>query len=173
MKREEILDFIQIRFGALLEKSGLMVNDDILLVVSKSALTSLATFLKTAPELQFSTLMNHLGIDYRTSLAVVYNLYSAKLKQKITVKTYLTPEDPEIHSLERVFPGINWYERETYDLLGISFKGHSNLKRLLLPEDWEGYPLRKDYIYPDHYGGMDTGRADLLDSCLSRGEGNG
>jgi len=114
--------------------------------------------------------MNQLGADYGDRMAVIYNLYSPALKEKITVKVYLDREQPEIASLERAFPGIGWYERETYDMLGIRFSGHSNLKRLLLPEDWTGYPLRKDYVYPTNYNGIDTPREDLFGCGMPKAE---
>lgn len=140
-----------------------MKNNDTLVVVDRDSLVSVAELLKNDRDLGFTTLMNHLGVDYRDRMAVIYNLYSARLRKKVTIKVYLDREKPEAPTLEPLFPGVSWYERETYDLFGIRFIGHGNLKRLLLPEDWEGFPLRKDYVYPDSYNGIETKRADLLD----------
>ncbi len=140
-----------------------MKNDDIMVVVDKDHLVAAAKALKDDNRLQFVTLMNHLGADYRANMAVIYNLYSPLLRQKVTVKAFVEAAHPEVHSLESLFRGVNWYERETYDMLGIRFIGHNNLKRLLLPEDWTGFPLRKNYEYPTEYNGILTGRSDLLD----------
>lgn len=163
MQRNLLMETIQNRLGPVVLSLEPMKNEDLMVLIDRKDLVSAAGVLKNDPSLCFSTLMNHLGIDYGDRLAVVYNLYSPLLRQKITLKAFLGPDDLEVPSLERAFPGINWYERETFDLFGIRFIGHSNLKRLLLPDDWIGHPLRKDYAYPDSYNGMETGRADLLD----------
>jgi NADH-quinone oxidoreductase subunit C len=146
-----------------------MKNNDLMLVVDKDLLVFVTGILKNDPQFGFSTLMNHLGVDYGDRMAVIYNLYSAGLRRKITIKSYLDRGNPEAPSLEQQFRGITWYERETFDLLGIRFIGHSNLKRLLLPDDWEGHPLRKDYVYPATYNGMETTRVDLLDDSSPAG----
>jgi NADH-quinone oxidoreductase subunit C len=172
MDRAELISLISSRLGSALLSAAEMKNDDTLLVVDRKELVSAVGTLKNDPALGFSTLMNHLGADYRDKLAVIYNLWSPSLRKKITVKAYVDRNDPEAPSLERAFHGISWYERETYDLLGIRFTGHSNLTRLLLPDDWEGHPLRKDYVYPASYHGIETGRPDLLDEPASP-EGTG
>ena len=155
------------KLGEAVQSMEEMKNNDLMIVLdSKRLVTSMGT-LKNDPALGFSTLMNQLGVDYGDRFAVIYNLYSPVLRKKITVKVHLDREQPEIASLERAFPGISWFERETYDLLGIRFSGHSNMKRLLLPDDWEGYPLRKDYVYPSSYNGIDTSRKDMLDDADS------
>jgi len=170
VQQTDIIKAIKDRLGAAAQSVEEMKNNDIMVVVEKDSLVQAMHTLKTGEGLRFTTLMNQLGADYRDSLAVIYNLYSPTLRQKVTVKAFLDREQPEVHSLENLFRGINWYERETYDMLGIRFAGHNNLKRLLLPEDWSGFPLRKDYVYPESYGGIETGRTDLLDNPISAGK---
>jgi len=170
MEQDQLKNLIAKKLGASVRSMEQMKNDDLMIVLdAKEFVASLGT-LKNDPALCFSTLMNQLGVDYGDRMAAIYNLYSPALRTKITVKVFLDREQPELPSLERAFPGINWFERETYDMLGIRFSGHSNLKRLLLPEDWEGYPLRKDYVYPASYNGIETAREDLLDCGLSNAE---
>ncbi len=149
---------------------GDMKNNDLMVAVEAASLRDAAAVLKNDAALQFSTLMNHLGADYGDRLAVIYNLYSPLLRRKITLKAFVDREKPEVESLEPLFPGIGWFERETFDMLGIRFAGHLNLKRLLLPDDWEGFPLRKDYVYPAEYQSIETARADLIDD-MNRGDG--
>ncbi|MBI4842796.1 MAG: NADH-quinone oxidoreductase subunit C [Nitrospirae bacterium] len=156
-RRELIARLNEILKEALINISE-MPNNDILIEINKDEITSVMKTLKEGPSLKFDSLLNHLGADCKEGFAVIYNLYSFTLNQKITVKAYLGREAPEIASIESVFRGINWFERETFDMLGIRFTGHSNLKRLLLPPDWEGHPLRKDYVYPDEYHGIDNKR---------------
>jgi len=172
MERAELISLLSSRLGSALLSTAEMRNDDTLVVVDRKELVSAVGTLKNDPALGFTTLMNHLGADYRDKLAVIYNLWSPALRNKITVKVYLDRDTPEVPSLERAFHGISWYERETYDLFGIRFTGHSNLKRLLLPDDWEGHPLRKDYVAPQSYNGIETGRPDLLDEPAAA-EGTG
>ena len=76
---------------------------------------------------------------------MVYIFYSTSHKTYLTVRAGLDGESPSIRTLEKVYPSANWREREVYDLFGIHFEGHSDLRRLLLPPDWKGHPLRKDY----------------------------
>jgi NADH-quinone oxidoreductase subunit C len=76
---------------------------------------------------------------------VVYHLHSLERNQRIRLKCRLSGTNPEIDSLTGVWRGANWYEREVFDMFGIGFRNHPNLTRILMPIDWEGYPLRKDY----------------------------
>jgi NADH-quinone oxidoreductase subunit C len=79
---------------------------------------------------------------------VVYHLHSLERNERLRLKCRLGGENPEIDSVTGVWRGADWYEREVFDLFGIRFRNHPNLKRILMPEDWEGYPLRKDYPVP-------------------------
>ena len=81
---------------------------------------------------------------------VVYHLHSLDRNQRLRVKCRLSGTNPEIESVTNVWRAANWYERETYDMFGIVFRNHPNLVRILMPIDWEGYPLRKDYPVHGH-----------------------
>lgn len=76
---------------------------------------------------------------------VVYHLHSPERNERLRLKCRLPGANPEIDSVTVVWRGVNWYERETFDLFGIRFRNHPNLRRIMLPENWEGHPLRKDY----------------------------
>ena len=76
---------------------------------------------------------------------VVYNLYCHDRKQRLRLKSRISGDRPEIASVVPVWGTANWYEREVFDMFGIRFQGHPNLQRILMPEDWQGHPLRKDY----------------------------
>jgi len=76
---------------------------------------------------------------------VVYHLHSPARNQRLRLKCRLEGAHPEIDSMTGVWRGANWYERETFDLFGIKFRNHPDLRRIMMPEDWQGYPLRKDY----------------------------
>ena len=94
------------------------------------------------------------GADYKDRIEVVYVLYSMKHHHRYTLKCRLPREAPSVHSVEAVWGVANWHEREAYDMFGINFEGHSDLRRILCPDDWEGYPLRKDYKFPKSYREM-------------------
>jgi len=85
--------------------------------------------------------------DYPTEprFQVVYHLYSIEKKQFLRLKAALPGDDPTIDTVSGVWPAAGWHEREVFDLFGIVFKGHEDLRRIFMPDDWEGYPLRKDY----------------------------
>ncbi len=87
------------------------------------------------------------GVDWKTRFSVVYHLTSWTAMTTVEITVDLPREDPSVDSISLLYGGANWHEREAYDLLGIVFKGHPDLRRVLLPEWWEGHPLRKDYEY--------------------------
>ena len=89
------------------------------------------------------TAVDWLPSDPRFQLT--YHILSHALKQRVRLKTWVSEADPAIDSITSVFPGANFYEREVFDLFGIRFEGHPNLRRILMPEEWVGHPLRKDY----------------------------
>jgi NADH-quinone oxidoreductase subunit C len=96
-------------------------------------------------EMGFDNLSLITGIDYTDRFEVVYNFLSYSKKQSLVLKVVLDHTNPELVSLSSIWKVADWLERETYDLVGIKFTGHPNLKRILLPEGWMGHPLRKDY----------------------------
>jgi len=76
---------------------------------------------------------------------ILYQLFSTDLKSLIGLSVTLEGDKPEVQSIESVYPNANWHEREVFDMFGIDFSGHSDLRRILMPHDWEGHPLRRDY----------------------------
>ncbi len=127
---------------------------DPVIEVAPEAIARVAVFLKEAPELRLDTLMCLSGVDYGKSFAVAYHLFSLQHRHKVALKVMLTKEEPTLPTVEGVWKSANWFEREAYDLYGIIFSGHSDLRRILLPDDWEGHPMRKDWQYPASYRGV-------------------
>jgi NADH-quinone oxidoreductase subunit C len=106
-------------------------------------------------ELRFDYLMCLSGVDYNNgTLGTVYHLWSTTERHKIVLRANCTKDNPHIQSVSQVWGTADWHEREAYDMLGIVFDGHPDLRRILLPYDWEGHPLRKDYKVPEFYLGM-------------------
>lgn len=122
---------------------------------SPDSLLELAGKLKNDKALDFDFLMCITAIDDgdSKSFTIVYNFHSNKHSHSCEVRTQLALEE-EIPSLSDLWKAADWHEREAYDMMGILFKGHPDLKRILLPQDWEGYPLRKDYQVADYYHGV-------------------
>ena len=108
-------------------------------------LAAAARLLRDRPELAFDYLRGMAGTDYETHLEVVYVLRSLASGEELALKARTDRDAPSIPSVTPVWATANWHEREIYDLLGIEFPGHPDLRRILLPDDWVGYPLRKDY----------------------------
>jgi len=108
-------------------------------------------------ELHFETLGDLCAVDYPAlpAFCVVYHLQSYAHKMVFRLKCYLPREDKaSLPSMTSLFKAANWLEREAFDMVGIHFVGHPELRRILCPEDWVGHPLRKDYVTPDYYQGM-------------------
>jgi len=117
------------------------------LVVKSESLLEVATFLKTTPGLDFDYLTSITAVDYYDYFEVVYHLTSIKHNHSLVVKTRCYGRDnPVVPSVVSLWRGADFQEREIYDLMGISFNGHPNLKRIFLWEGFQGHPLRKDYL---------------------------
>ena len=127
-------------------------------VVEPAALVEICEHLKNDSETAFDCLSNESGVDYKDRIEVVYHLFSYKLRHQAVLKVKLPRENPSVPTLENIWNSANWMEREIYDLLGVTFEGHSDLRRILMPEDWEGHPLRKDFVEPLEYHGISTVR---------------
>lgn len=121
---------------------------EITVEAERSALLPLCRFLKEHEQFAFDFLTDLCGVDCLPSsprFLVVYHLYSMKHGHRLRLKTAVEEGNPVIDSCVPVWAGANWHERECFDLFGIVFKGHPDLRRILLPEEFEGHPLRKDF----------------------------
>ena len=127
-------------------------------VVAVESIVEIGGFCKSDPDLAFDNLMCQSAVDYPKEtpprMEVVYHLYSYKHDHTFALKVFLPRENPSVATVEGIWPVANWHEREAYDMFGIAFVGHSDLRRILLPDDWVGHPLRKDWTDPDFYNGM-------------------
>lgn len=119
------------------------------LVVKRDAWHEVAEILHQHPDLSFEYFSELHSIDLQMEMEVYCTLYSFAKKRDIAIKTRLDREAPVVASLTDIWKGANWYEREVYDLMGIEFTNHPNLERIMLPPDWVGHPLRKDYVQYD------------------------
>ena len=125
-------------------------HGDDTLVVQREAWREVMRFLRDDPDLRYDVLMDLTAVDYLTMgrtprYEVVAHLYSLPHNQRVRLKAPVPDDDPRIASLMPVWEGANWFEREVYDMFGIIFDGHPDLRRILLYAGFEGYPLRKDY----------------------------
>jgi NADH-quinone oxidoreductase subunit C len=117
------------------------------LLVKAESLLEIASYLKTTPELGFDYLASITAVDYYDCFEVIYQLTSLQHNHSLVLKTRCYERDnPTLPSVVSLWRGADFQEREIYDLMGISFEGHPNLKRILLWEGFEGYPLRKDFL---------------------------
>jgi NADH-quinone oxidoreductase subunit C len=127
-------------------------------VIAPEALVEIATFCHNERNLSFDNLMCLAAVDYPKEtpprMEVVYHLLSYTHGHTFALKVHLPREDARVPTVEGVWGVANWHEREAYDMFGITFTGHSDLRRILLPDDWIGHPLRKDWQDPDFYNGL-------------------
>jgi NADH-quinone oxidoreductase subunit C len=162
MEEKQIIEKIKTAFSdaafELVEEN----TDHPYLVVPPDKLVEICRFLKEEKDLHFDSLANLSGVDNKEMLTTVYHLFSYEHAHFCVLKVNTPRETPEMPTIEGVWPGANWFEREVYDLFGIVFTGHSDLRRIMLPEDWVGHPLRKDYEEQEEYHGMGTTRTPLV-----------
>jgi NADH-quinone oxidoreductase subunit C len=117
-------------------------------VVPREGWRRTAEFLRGDPELQFTFLSDVTGVDrfpIEPRFELNYHLVSLARRDRLRLKMRVSGKDPIVESVAPIWPTADWHEREVFDLFGVRFEGHPDLQRILMPEDWEGYPLRKDY----------------------------
>jgi NADH-quinone oxidoreductase subunit C len=117
------------------------------LTVDAARVTEIARHLKS--DLGFNMPVLATGIDLKDAMEVVWHVLNTDTGEFLGLRVKVSREDPHVPSLTPVWAGMDWHEREAYDLLGILFDDHPDLRRILLPDDWEGFPLRKDYTAID------------------------
>ena len=129
--------------------------DDKFIKVSSSKWHDIALLLKENGKLKFDYLMciSSYDVGDKKTYGVAYNFKSTSLNHYLEVRVEITDED-SIPSVSDLWGAADWHEREAYDMMGVKFENHPNFKRILLADDWEGHPLRKDYDTPDYYRGM-------------------
>ena len=133
-----------------------VIEDSDVIMVTAEHWLEIAKDLKDNKDLTFDYLSCVTGYDNGVgeTLGVAYNFYSTSKKHSLEIRIEVSRENPEIPSIEKIWKTADWMEREVFDLYGINFTDHWDLRRILLPSDWVGYPLRKDYKEPDYYNGM-------------------
>jgi NADH-quinone oxidoreductase subunit C len=123
-------------------------RSELTVVIPKEKIVEVCTFLKEDPELRFELLADLCGIDMNiptNRFGVIYNLYSFSNRHRIRLKTFTEEEHPIVPTVTGVWGTANWHERETFDMFGIIFEGHPDLRRMYMPDEFEYYPLRKDF----------------------------
>jgi len=162
VEAQQIIDLIKETGGeAVLESTHEVRNPYVIL--DPERLVEICTFCRDDQRLQFDFLMNLTGVDYEDKQTVVYHLYSYPLGHHLEIKVDTPREDPQVPSVGDVWKAALLSEREAWDLLGIRFLNHPDLRRVLLTDDWEGFPLRKDYKEPAEIHGISTTRDNPLD----------
>jgi NADH-quinone oxidoreductase subunit C len=168
---EEIFEILKSQFGDSIISIDKETPTEPIISVDPLQIHKVGAFLRDNEDLKFDSLMCLSGVDDANgtkvkgedgtetiqggTLSVYYHLHSIDLKHKITIKVSAPREDANVESVENVWKCADWHEREAFDMVGIKFLNHPDLRRILMPYDWEaGYPLRKDYKNPEFYQGM-------------------
>lgn len=143
MQQRKIFEQILIKFPQVAEEYLTKA-----VIVPKQLLLEVINYLKNG-ELFFDNLHCITAVDRQERIDLVYIFYSLKNHSRVILKVYLPHEGLEVESLTKFYRSADWFEREVYDLFGVRFLDHPNLSRILNPQDWKGYPLRKDYSHPE------------------------
>ena len=168
---EEIFKLLKEKFGDSIIELKIDKPVEQFIVVHPLEIDKICLFLRDEKDFLFDSLMNLSGVDDANgekvkdekeqvtikggTLSVYYHLESTKIKHKLTLKVSTSRDNPEVATVTDSWKSADWHEREAYDMYGINFLNHPDLRRILMPYDWEfGYPLRKDYKNPEFYQGM-------------------
>ncbi|WP_370089212.1 NADH-quinone oxidoreductase subunit C [Ekhidna sp.] len=153
------MQFEDVKSLVELEEPNAILGEDLnatpkALIIHKDFIYRVCELLHINEKTYFDSLSCLTGLDNgeeKGTLEVIYNLYSIPHDLHLTLRVELDRSNPEIDSVSEIWRTADWHEREAYDLLGIKFSGHPDLRRILLPDDWEGFPLRKDYVEQEMY----------------------
>ncbi|MFT5432905.1 MAG: NADH-quinone oxidoreductase subunit C [Myxococcota bacterium] len=162
----EVASALNAKFGSSVLHTHDLAGDDTV-VVTREIVQDVARFLKEDPALAFNMPIDCTGVDYLTfpghtgpRFEVVYHFYSTTLKHRIRVKVRLEADDPTMPSLQPIYRGFDWFEREVWDMYGVHFEGHHDLRRILLYPEFVGHPLRKDYPHRGYQPLIPVSRLD-------------
>lgn len=129
-------------------QEGKFDRDEMSIYIERSAIRQACALLRDNPACPFNFLSDVTCVDWYPSeprFEVIYHLLSIPQKERVRLKVRLSGDTPVVESITSVWPAANFFEREVYDLFGVRFTGHPYLRRIQMPENWEGHPLRKDY----------------------------
>ena len=165
MEAPEIIERLKSAMGDAVTDANVEVVDPYV-VIDPARIHDCIAFLRDKKDLKFDYLMSLAGIDYMgiseaNELGVIYHLYSYEHRHTIVVRTMVDREDPKLPSISDLYGAAQWQEREAFDMYGIVFDGNPDLRRILLPPGWEGYPMRNDWKEPDEILGISTQRRSL------------
>ena len=142
-------------FGMLLKNKeinstplGLDASGIEMLELEAKELVNACHYLNESKEINMDFLVLITSCEKKSGYQSIYSLHSTKSKKSIRIKVTVPKNNPIVPTISHIWSTADWFEREAYDMMGIIYTGHPNLKRILNPENWEGYPLRKDYIPP-------------------------
>lgn len=142
---ESAINEIKSKFGAKILETNLDAHNRLNILVANNSVNEIALYIHG--ELGFTHANFCMGTDLDDKIEVSWYVGNINYGTIIVIKTHLDRENPETTSLTYLWNGMDWHERETFGMLGIQFKGHDDLRRLILPDVWEGFPLRNDYEY--------------------------
>ena len=156
---EEIFEYLKQQFGENDLEYQVADAGEPVILVGASVVREVMKFLRDDEQLRFDVLMCLSGVHYpdEEAVGVTYHINSTTSETSLALKVKVPLADPNIPSVESVWKTANWHEREAWDMVGVKFKDHPNHLRILCAEDWEGHPLRKDYVQQEFYNGMPTG----------------
>jgi NADH-quinone oxidoreductase subunit C len=155
-KPEEIYAILKDKFG----EGNVEFREDAKVVpwigVKPDVIKEVTKYLRDDDALDFDYLMCLSGVHYPkdNTVGVTYHINSTRKNHSLTLKCIVPEDNPHVPSIESVWKTADWHEREAYDMVGIIFDGHPDLRRILCPDDWEGHPLRKDYKVQEFYRGI-------------------
>jgi len=164
MNTQEVHARFKAQFGDAVGELG-EAKIDPFVTVKAGKIVEICRFAKAEAGLEFDYCEDITGIDWpaRSLIEIVYHLYSLQQRHQIVLKVEADRGQPSVPSVEGVWKAANWLEREIYDMLGVDFVGHPDMRRILLPDDWVGHPLRKDYQEAGGYHGVTNTRPDPLE----------
>jgi NADH-quinone oxidoreductase subunit C len=154
---EKVLERLKVKFA----DTALEANEfrgELTIVIPKEQIVQVCKFLKEDKELCFDLLADLCGIYMNTPtnrFGVIYNLYSYTKKHRIRLKTFIEEEQPKVQTVTSIWETANWHERETFDMFGIFFEGHPDMRRMYMPDEFEYHPLRKDFPLMGIRGSLD------------------
>ncbi len=169
MTAAEVAELLIARFGSAVEPAPVEIHPGVR--VAPPAWPAVARFLRADPRLHFNLLRCISGLDLHPEpqIELVYDLLAMRAPEapgalwssggELAVRVTVARDGGRVPSVCDVWPAAEWHEREAYDLLGVSFDGHPDLRRILCPDDWVGHPLRKDYEFPKEYQGIPSAAA--------------